>query len=206
MSREQQRGKRDRRLRAPSRCDQRRRREDQHTNHIHRIRSSNRDRLHHQRKRHDRLADRIPRKTCKDKAAQPFGKPEGCCERQQPHKPVRPEKPGKRSRQPIEQCEIGGQPDDRERQRPGEFIGVDQQRIADPPQPSHEIAKPERPADQKGGKQPDEQIAVGIAGGAVEKPDEQRKGNEADQENTDGRQRQRGEGAGNQGDEEAFRP
>ena len=142
------------------------------------------------------MADGIPRETGEDEGADPFEECERRGERGDAAEVVGPEQARHGGGQPIEDRQQRRQQHDGDRQRPGEFVGVDQNRTAHPPQPADEIAEAEPPADGEGGPQAAQQPRRAFDGGAVEQPDQDRKGDEADREEIERRQREHGNRAG----------
>src|SRR5262249_30937768 len=84
-----------------------------------------------------------------------------------------------------------------EGEQPEEGRGVDEERMADPIEPSEKIAEAEPPAD-RGGR---EHSTEATAGRAVDEPDQDRKRNEGQRPNVRGRQRQRRGRAREEGDQ-----
>ena len=135
-------------------------------------------RLHQQRHRHDAVADRVPRKAGEQDATQPLGSSEGSRERGDAADVGRPGEPRRSAGRAIEQrqeCRQGGH---RERNRPGEAFGLDQQCVAHPPQAGNEIAEAEPPADRKRRQGPLPQRSVGFGRCPVKQPDQHRKRDE----------------------------
>ena len=108
-----------------------------------------------------------------------------------------PEQPGHDGGETVEEGEReAGRPRTASGKRPGKAIGLDQQRLADPPETREKIAETEPPAGGEGRLQAFQPSIGGFAGGAVDQPDQDRERDEADGEEVEGRQGQNGERAG----------
>jgi hypothetical protein len=164
--------------------------------------ADDRRRLHHHRRRRQDVAERIPGKAGEQVAAQPLGKGERHGEDENPRPAFGPEETGERRTESPEQGKPGRHGENGEGQRPGEFVGVDEEGRADPPKPGEEIAEAEAPADGGGGPKTAERARAFGRHGAVDQPDEDRRGEPQQGKGREGRQRQRRDGAGKEGDGE----
>jgi hypothetical protein len=99
MRREERCGDGETGARALARPDQSRRGEDENGQHVDRRKIDDAGRLHHQRHRHGRIADGIPREAGKEKTAQPFGDAEAERKGGDPAPTIRPEAAGNDDRQ-----------------------------------------------------------------------------------------------------------
>ena len=107
----------------------------------------------------ERVAERVPRKSGEEMAAQPFGE-RSARPRARASASGRASTAARASAKPSagEDREPGRQRRDRERQQPAEGLGVDQERVADPVEPGDEIAEAEPPA---GDRRPPDAAASG---------------------------------------------
>ena len=160
-----------------------------------------RRRLHHERRRGEGVAERVPGKTGEEMAAQPFGDRKHGREDQDARPALRPDGPGDRGAEAPEERQAGGNRDHREGHQPGELIGVDQKGSADPPQTGNEIAEAECPADGEGGDRSAKAAAL-PGGGAIDQPDEDRNRQPEDGKNVERRLREGRQRAGDQSDRE----
>src|SRR6202011_5155278 len=104
-------------------------------------------RLRQRQRLGQRIAERVPRKAGEKVPAQPLGGSQRDRERENARWSTHPEKPRERERRGGEQRQIGRQSKDRERDQPGERLGVDQERNPDPIEAGDEITEPEQPSD-----------------------------------------------------------
>src|SRR5215831_8125158 len=128
-----------------------RQREDQDRDEREAPDAEHRSALHQGKRIGERVAQRVPRKAAERVAARPFGRRQGQGEPENPVQATAPEAGGEpRGRAPIER-EIGGEQGDGERQQRGERLGLDQECLSHPEEAWNEVAKPEPPADLRGG-------------------------------------------------------
>ena len=149
----------------------------------------------------ERHAEVVPGKAGEQEAARPFGhsEPEGegenACWSRRPQEAREGEsgarKHGERRRQRH----------DHKRQRPGEFVGLDQKRRADPPEGAEKITEAHPPAGAECGAERSDQRSAGPAIlRPVDQPDGDGQGNGDQRKQRQGRQSQRPNRAGHKGD------
>ena len=129
-----------------------------------------------------RVAEGVPGKAGEQVAAQPLGNGERHRQRQDPHRPARPDQRASAEPQRREDRQAGRQRDHRERQQPAEGLGIDQERMADPIETGQEIAEAEPPA--RAGRR--QHAAEPPRRRPVDQPDQDRKGDERDRPEVDG--------------------
>ena len=125
----------------------------------------------------ERHAEVIPGKAREQEAARPLGDPEPKREGENARWSGRPQEARKRKSRGRKHGERRGQRYDGERQRPGEFVGLDEQRRAHPPEAGEKIAKTHPPARaERGAERPSGAAVVR----AIEEPhgDGQRDGDQ----------------------------
>src|SRR5215468_6847434 len=96
-----------------------------------------------------RIAERVPGKTCEGVAAQPFDKGQRYSQSEQAPPVRQPERPRQRQAKPSVDSKHRRKPDDCKRQQPAEGRRIDQESEADPIKPSEKIAESEPPADRR---------------------------------------------------------
>ena len=144
-----------------------------------------------------RVAEGIPREPCQHMAAQPFADREPDRERQHPRGIPRPDQARQREAERREQREVGRQAEHRERHQPGKGRRIDQEGVAGPVQPGHEIAEPEPEARHRRRRH-----AAPFPGRRpVDQPDRDRKRDEQHRPGIERRHRQRRQGARDQRDD-----
>ena len=94
----------------------------------------------------ERHAEVVPGKTGEQEAARPFGDPESEREGENAQRSRRPQEARERKSCGRKDSERRRQRHDRKRQRPGEFVGLDQKSRADPPEAGEKIAEAHPPA------------------------------------------------------------
>ena len=108
-----------------ARREQRWHRKDEHNQCVHPNRANDPDRLHEQRDRHCRIANRVPREAGEQKRAQPLSDGECAGQHHQPAEPVGPRKTGESGGEAVEKGQHRGQQDDGERYGPGVVLRVE---------------------------------------------------------------------------------
>src|SRR5580704_996783 len=81
--------------------------------------------------------------------AQPFREAQSGGQRKNPSRAWRPHKPRQHKAETRKNRERGGEPDNAQRQGPGEYVRLDEKRRAKPPEPRQEITKAPPPAGAK---------------------------------------------------------
>ena len=84
--------------------------------------------------------------------------------------------------------------------QPGELVRLDQEGVADPPEPGEEIAEAEPPADREGRPEPPDAAAPRFRHRAVDQPDQDRQRDPEDRKDEERRHRERRERARAEGD------
>ena len=148
-----------------------------------------------------RHAEVVPGKAGEEEAARPFGEPEPEREGENARGSRRPQEPRDRKACGRKDSEHRRQGDDAERQRPGELVGLDQKRRADPPEAGEKIAEAHPPAGAEGGAHRGDERPSGPAVlRAVDQPDRDRQRHGDEREQRKRRQRQRPDRARDEGD------
>ena len=94
----------------------------------------------------ERHAEVVPGKAGEQEAARPFRRPKPKGEGENAQRSRRPQEARERESSGRKDGERRRQRHDRKRQRPGEFVGLDQKRRADPPEAGEKIAEAHPPA------------------------------------------------------------
>ena len=184
------------RSQSTTRAEECRKREDEDCQCRHAEESDDCGGLHHDRRLHGAIADRVPGKPGCHEASEPFRKaePEGQCS--QPSQPVRPEQSGNHRRQAEEEGQKDRQAEHRKRQGPSKLVRFDQKGVAKPPETSEEVAEAEGPSEKEHGSQAHYPAAVRMRRLPVHQPDQQREGDKESAEYPEGWQ---GKGANRTG-------
>ena len=170
--------------------------EDRNRQERHAPQPDQRSGLRQRQRLRQRVAERIPWKSGQQMAAQPFADRQADRERQHARGVAGPEQARQRKADRGEQREIGGQAEHRERHQPGKGRCIDQEGVADPVKPRHEIAEPEPEAGHRRRRH-----AAPFSGRrAVDQPDRDRKGQEQHRPCIERRHRERRQRAGHQRD------
>src|ERR1700675_1523617 len=127
-------------------------------------------------------------------AAQPLTDRQADREREQARRIPGPQQARQRKAERTEQGETGRKPQHRERHQPGEGRCIDQEGVADPVKPRHEIAESEPETRHRRRRH----AAPSPGSGAVDQPDRDRKGHKQHRPCIERRHRQRRQGAGDQ--------
>ena len=107
-----------------------------------------RGRLHHERRRRERIAEGVPRKAGEEMPAQPFGgREDGREDTAMRGQPSRPQEARQRGAERPEERQAGGQVRPPRTASARELIRLDEKGRADPPQAGDERAEAESPAD-----------------------------------------------------------
>ncbi len=155
---------------------------------------------HEQGNRGGERADLVPGEAGEENSAKPFEGGEGGSQREEPAHPIAPDEARDRCGQPVIDREHHRQAEDGEGQRPEEGVAADEHRRAEPPEPAEEVAEAEEPADPEGRERASNRARARHATGPVEKPDQDREGDESHGRNVDRRQTQRRQKAGGEGE------
>ena len=148
------------------------------------------------------IAQGIPGKTGQHMAAQPFGRGQRHTEREDAERTPRPQHPRHRHSERSKERKHRRQADDRDREQPAEGRRIDQEGVADPVEAGEEIAEAEPPARRRR----DGDAAPAAQSGAVDEPDQDRKGQEQNRPRVERRHRRRRQGAGGEGDQPTSPP
>ncbi len=97
-----------------------------------------------------RHAECVPGKSGQHTPTQPFRKTQSGGKRKQTAGARCPKQPRQHKAETGKNRERGGEPDDAQRQGPGEFVRLDEERRAKPPEPRQEITKAPPPAGTEG--------------------------------------------------------
>ncbi|MGY2931477.1 hypothetical protein ACVWZ6_001079 [Bradyrhizobium sp. GM6.1] len=144
--------------------------EDRNRQERHAPQADQRRRLCQRQRLGQRIAERVPGKAGQRMTPQPFRDGEACRERKHARRVLGPEQAGERKAHCREDRQIGRQAQHGERRQPGEYIGVDEEGVADPVEAGHEIAEAEPVA----GKRRGGDAAISSGAGAVDQPDQHR--------------------------------
>ena len=119
---------------------------DEHRPQRQAVDAEQRRRLHQRQRRGQRIAENVPRETGQDMSAQPFGHARARGETSRRASPAGQQARASSGGGRENSARPAGRQRHRERQQPGELLGLDEKRFADPEQTEEEIAKAEPPA------------------------------------------------------------
>jgi hypothetical protein len=146
--------------------------------------------LHHQRRRHCRIADDIPRKPGETKARANSASPNAADKRGDAAKAIRPEQPGGRGGHAVKQQRARQAIRGRQAATPRQSCPLRQKGVAQATRGPQQNSRNRTTSLSKSRAQPAQRTCLGRTAGAIEQPDQNRKGDEQNRKEIERRQGQ----------------